>query len=106
MARYSRGYRSRYYGRRGRPIIVTPSSTPGCLVFPYDKKNKKFQTSNYIPLQTQNRLSEQEIERFSNVVNDPISIWYKEYGGTYERRGIYLCFLIISFDLFPLFCFD
>ncbi len=102
---YRRRHRSGYYGRRGQPAILTPSSTPGCIVFPYDKKNRRFETSGYFPMQTQNRLSEAEVERYLNVINEPIAMWYKEYGGVYEGKGIYLCCLILTFYLFPLFCF-
>jgi len=97
-------HRRHYYGRGGgAPVIVTPSSTPGCLVFEYDKSNKRFSTSNFSTMQIQNRASHEEIERFLNEVNEPIAAWNKEYRDAYEIRGTYLCCLIFFFFLFPLF---
>ena len=61
------------HGRRRRVFVIpTPFSTPDCLVFPYDKFQKKFSTTNYLSIQTQDRLSLQEIEQFLEQANIPL----------------------------------
>jgi len=46
------------------PQTPTPSSTRERIIFPYDPNAKKFIISNYMPAQTQNQLSQQELESF------------------------------------------
>jgi len=100
-------FRRRNYGRRYKsaaPVIAIPSSTPEYLIFQYDKKNKRFRTSDYTPALTQNRASLDEIEKFLSEVNNPIAVWEKKYRGVLEPSGKYICLFILFIFLFPFFC--
>jgi len=90
---------------RRRIIILTPSSTPQSLVFPYDRVNKKFSTTSYIPLQTQDRLSIQEVEQFLEQASIPINEWYEQYGWVTNGSCKFICLLLFCFFIFPLYFF-
>ncbi len=86
-------------------VIPTPSSSPHSLVFPYDVKAKKFSTSSYIPFQTQNRATIEEIEQFLEQINAPIKEWYDEFGFLKEGSVKMTCLAIICGILIPLLPF-
>ena len=96
-----------HHHRSNRAIysIITPSSTPQSIVFPYDYKAKRFSTSSYMPLQTQNRASLFEIEQFLEQVNAPIQEWYDEFKFYQEPSGILFCVIFISMIILPLMPF-
>ena len=98
--RYGHNRGNNIHFRGGVPIPVT---TPACIIFPYDKENKKFITSDYSSAQTKERASAEEIERFLNEVNEPLSAWSEQYGLVYEGKGIYFCLFITFLILLPIF---
>jgi len=97
------GTKNAYKYRGGTPFVPTPPTSANWVIFPYDKVNKRWNTSNYQPSQTGNRASVDEIERFLNEVNEPLTVWYKEYGAIYEGGGIYLFLFIFLIVLLPIF---
>ena len=81
----------------------TPSSSPDCLVFPYDPKLKRFQTYSYNPHQTQNRLSHEEIENFLEQVNESsLRKWHKDNKLFYDPPCIFYFLLVLSTFILPL----
>lgn len=95
---------NRAYNARGFNRIQIPSSTPESLVFPYDAIAKKFNTTNYFPIQTQGRVTAEEIETFLAEVNEPVQAYYKKYDP--QTLPIkWFCMALICMILFPLFPF-
>ncbi len=94
-----------YRYRGGTPRVAIPKTSENWVIFPYDKKNRKWITSDYLPSQTKDRASVDEIEKFLNEVNEPLAAWYKEYGAVYEGGGAYLCLFIILIPLLPIWIF-
>jgi len=99
-------YRRHYIYRRARPLIVTPQSMPGCIVFPFDKVNHKFKSTNYTATQTQGRVTHAEIDKLLDEISVPVSIYYKDVS---QRRKvsfwIRLCSLIFIPLLFLYICY-
>jgi len=87
------------------PSAQLPFSTPGCLVFLYDKVKKRFKTAHYSSFMTQGRATSQEIESFLKEISIPISRWTDEYEDISEAKGTYGCLLVFTFLLLPLFFF-
>jgi len=86
-------------------VSPIPSSTPLSIVFPYDSQAQKFSTSSYMPLQTQNRASLEEIEQFLDQANAPIKEWYAEFGYLQEGSAKMTALLIICTIIMPLIFF-
>ncbi len=84
--------------------IVIPSSTPQSLVFPYDPMNKKFITTNYQPVLTQGRVTNEEIDEFLKEVNVPIKAYYDEHNPNASPCGL-ICLIILCTIICPLFPF-
>lgn len=97
---------NRFWGYRqeGKQVIIipTPSSSPECLVFPYDKPTRKFNTNNYFPYQTQDRINMQELEEFLDKVNVPIKEWYDKYAYLFEGSFRFYVVFVICLILIPL----
>jgi len=87
------------------PIEAIPTSSPGCLVFPYDHANKRFKITDYNPIQTQDRVSAYEIETFFQELNAPFLEWYGQYEEVSEGKGKYAWLCLLSLLLLPLFFF-
>ncbi len=49
--------------------VPIPKTTSAYVIFPYDRENRRFITSDYSPAQTKGRASAEEIERFLNEIN-------------------------------------
>ena len=94
-----------YKYRGGTPFIATPPTSLNWVIFPYDKENKKWVTSKYLPSQTRDRASVDDIERFLTEINEPLVAWYNEYGAVYEGGGMYLCLFICLIPLLPIWIF-
>lgn len=58
-----------------RRIIVIPPSTAGTLVFPWKDSIKKFDTSSYNPIMTNNRVSLEEINQILDEALVPVMEW-------------------------------
>ena len=82
---------------------LTPDSTDECVVFEYDNASNKWETANYSPDQTKGKASLDEIERFLNEINEPLSEWSKKYGKINRGEGIYFCLALSLIILLPIF---
>ncbi len=92
-----------YYHDEHHRLIITPSSSPDCIIFPWDQKSRKFITSSYTSFQTQNRVSEYEIEQTLTEVAAPVKEWYEKHKVVFEGTpGLFVVY-IICIILFPLF---
>jgi len=98
-------YHHHHHHHRRIIIIPIPSSTPQSLVFPYDGISKKFNTNSYMPIQTQNRISIEEIEQFLDIINGPIKEWYDEYGWLTNGSCKFVCLMFTCFIIMPLMFF-
>lgn len=97
-------HRAHAYSSSGYHRIQIPSSTPESLVFPYDITAKKFNTTNYFSVQTQERATVDEIEDFLSKVSEPILDYYKKYDPQ-TLPAKFLCLGLICMILIPLFPF-
>jgi len=61
---------SRPHRVRVSPIVI-PTTTPACVVFPYDSATKTFKTTSYSSDQTEGRAHLEEIKEFLKEINDP-----------------------------------
>ena len=96
----SRGFRrGGLFRRAARLVIITPSSTPGCTVFPFDKVTKKFNTSNYNPAQTQGRVSQAEIDSYLEEIGTLAAQYYKEIE---DKKNLDFWLRCIGLILLPL----
>lgn len=87
--------------------ILIPSSSPKpqALIFPYDHKSRKFSTTSYTSLQTQNRLPLEEVEQFLEQANVPLKQWYEKYGWFMDPSCKFFSIAITCLIIFPLFIF-
>ena len=84
-----------------------PLSTPTRLIFPYDKKTKRFWTSNYALFQTYDRIGIHELENFLEQASTPIRKWQIDHSFLLDSPILtafllILCTLLIP--LLPLYC--
>jgi len=91
-----------YYHHDHQRLILTPSSSPDCIVFPFDQRTRKFQTNSYTSFQTQNRISEYEIEQILTEVAAPVKEWYEKHKTIFEGSPGFWCIYIICMLLLPL----
>jgi len=82
-----------------------PKSNPDRIIFPYDKKAKKFIMADNLPFRTQDRVHIREIETFLEQINIPLKKWHEDYSMFWEVSPRYCCLLIICFILLPLMLF-
>jgi len=83
-----------------------PSSTSECLIFAYDKTNRRFKIENYSSTMTQGRATYEEIEAIIKEINIPTAAWYDEHGKFYEKMEKYCCMIFLFLFFFPLlFCY-
>ena len=94
-----------YHYHQGQHQTLTPLSTRHHIIFPYDRETKKFVTSNYIPIQTDNRVHHIEIEQFLEQVNIPIKKWHENYSLFYDPPLAFCCLFILCLFLLPLLFF-
>ncbi len=84
-------------------IYFTPDSTKDCVVFEYNKANKKWDISRYSSSQIKDRASVNEVEQFLNEINEPLEAWYQQNGTLVSGEGGYSCIGCLLLILFPLF---
>jgi len=97
------GYRGGYINRRKEKAEqATPVSTPNCIIFPYNKKTKKFETKDLSSLQPPNRPSIEEVEKFLEIITEPLTLWENQYGDLMRVKGKYFWYLILFILLLPL----
>ena len=82
-----------------------PPSNPDRIIFPYDKKAKRFIMADNLPFRTQDRAHIGEIQTFLDQINIPLKKWHEDYSMFWEVSPRYCCLLIICFFLVPLLLF-
>jgi len=89
---------------RKRAVFSTPIpySSDDCIVFPFDKALKQFDTSYYSPSETNNKCQVEEIEKFLDDITVPYLEWYRKYGYLFDGSTGLSCLLVICFILMPL----
>jgi len=94
---------SDHYNRK-RAVFSTPIPYSGddCIIFPFDKALKQFDTSDYSPSETNNKCQVEEIEHFLDDITVPYLEWYRKYGYLFDGSTGLSCLLVICFILMPL----
>ena len=79
-----------------------PPSTPQVLVFPWDHKLKRFNTSSYNPQFTEGRTNAQEIEAFLAEIQVPVDEYVAEFGHLWAPPCWLVLLHLICYLLLPI----
>ena len=87
-------------------IVYTPESEEGRVIFPYINTQRKFDTDNYDPNQTDGKLTSLEVENIMEEVAVPIKKWQEKHGylmGENKTFNMWMCILFPIGILYGIF---